>query len=497
MYAQIRLIGLLLFALPGIAAAQVSPCQARSNNTFEKLLACVTLDGVRAHQAAFQAIADAHGGTRVTGTPGYQASVDYVVEKMTAAGYAVTVQPFQVNAFVTLSPTVLEQVAPPPAGPITNTILSYSGSGDVTASVTTLPAPPADATPGCDAADFAGFPAGDIVLVSRGGCTFAIKATNAYSAGASGVVIYNNVPGTLSGTLGTDFTLDIGVTSVTQAVGFELAATPGLVMRLKTDTLRGPSTSYNVLAESQGGDPDNVIMVGAHLDSVNEGPGINDNGSGAAAILETALQMAMVTPRNKVRFAWWGAHEAGVAGSNFYAFGLAEAERARIALYLDAHALGSPNPVFFVLDGDDSSGLGFSPPEGSAAIEATFRQYFAGRGVPVKEPGTLSSSDYLGFADKGIPVGGINAGTVGIKTPDEAATWGGVAGEQYDPCYHLACDTFDNVNLFALDVNADAIAYATLRYAMSTEDVNGLRGKGNFGTGKGKPAPASTAAVEY
>ena len=185
---------------------------------------------------------------------------------------------------------MLEQVAPPPAGPVANSILSYSGSGDVTAPVTAL-AVPADPTPGCEAADFAGFPAGHIALISRGACSFAIKATNAYDAGASGVIISNNIPGTLNGTLGNGFTLDIGVTSVTQAVGQQLAATPGLVMRLKTDTFRGIATSYNVLAESRDGDPNNVVMVGAHLDSVNAGPGINDNGSGSAAILETAVQM--------------------------------------------------------------------------------------------------------------------------------------------------------------------------------------------------------------
>ncbi len=154
---------------------------------------------------------------------------------------------------------------------------------------------------GCNASDFAGFPAGNIALISRGACTFALKATNAFNAGAVGVVIYNNVPGTLNGTLSSTFTLDISVTAVTQDVGQQLAATPGLVMRLKTDTFRGIATTSNVIAESTYGDPDNVVMVGAHLDSVNAGPGIQDNGSGSAAILEVALQM------KKVKTAQYGA----------------------------------------------------------------------------------------------------------------------------------------------------------------------------------------------
>ena len=140
----------------------------------------MTVEGVREHQAAFQAIADANNGTRVSGTAGYDQSVDYVVETLEAAGYDVTIQPFDFQTFISLSPTVLEQVSPLPAGPISTSIMTYSGSGDVTASVTALPASPADLTPGCDAADFAGFPGGDVALIERGSCTFAIKATNAY-----------------------------------------------------------------------------------------------------------------------------------------------------------------------------------------------------------------------------------------------------------------------------------------------------------------------------
>ena len=141
------------------------------------------------------------------------------------------------------------------------------------------------------------------------------------------MVIYNNVPGTLNGTLGSTFSLDISVTAVTQDVGQQLAVTPGLVMRLKTDTFRGQATTYNVLAESKGGDPANTIMAGAHLDSVNAGPGIQDNGSGSAAILEVAEQMAKVKPRNKVRFAWWGAEESGLVGSTYYVSNLSQEEK--------------------------------------------------------------------------------------------------------------------------------------------------------------------------
>ncbi|MDH3259906.1 MAG: M28 family metallopeptidase [Acidimicrobiia bacterium] len=480
---RVALIAVVLAAasLPTAAIAGPQACETRNNNTIAKLLECVSLDGVREHQAAFQAIADANGGIRTSGTPGYDQSVAYVAERMEAAGYNVTVQEFDFQTFIVLSPTVLEQVAPPPAGPIVTNIMSYSGSGDVTAPVTALAAPPADGTPGCDAADFAGFPAGDIALISRGACAFALKATNAFNAGASGVVIYNNIPGTLNGTLGNTFTLDIPVTSVTLDVGTQLAATSGLIMRLKTDTFRGIATTSNVIAESKSGDPNNVVMVGAHLDSVNAGPGIQDNGSGSAAILEAAKQMAKVKPKNKVRFAWWGAEESGLVGSTFYVNSLSIEERDKIALYLNFDMIGSPNHVFFIYDGDDSDVVGAGPgPEGSAAIEKLFESFYKARGVPFKGTDFSGRSDYGPFIAVGIPAGGLFTGAEGIKTADEAAMWGGTAGEQYDPCYHLACDTFDNISLQALDVNSDAVAAATLTYAMNTKSINGKKGKGNF-----------------
>jgi len=480
--AVIALILILqVFAVVPFALAGSAACENRVNNTFKKLLECVTVDGVRAHQAALQAIADANNGIRTSGTPGYDASVAYAEQVFRAAGYNVTVQSFQFQTFISLSPSVLEQVSPAPAGPLDNIIMAYSGSGDVTAAITALAAPPADATPGCEATDFAGFPAGNIALIRRGACTFALKATNAHNAGATGVVIYNNIAGPLNGTLSATFTLNIGVTGVTQALGQQLAATPGLVMRLKTDTFRGIATTYNVLAESTSGDPNNVVMAGAHLDSVNAGPGINDNGSGSAAILEVAEQMAKIKPRNKVRFALWGAEESGLVGSTYYVNSLSQAERDKIALYLNFDMVGSPNHVFFIYDGDDSDAVGApAGPGGSAEIEKTFERYFNSVGLPFKGTDFSGRSDYGPFIAVGIPSGGLFTGAEGIKTADEVALWGGTAGQQYDPCYHLACDTYNNVNLFALDVNSDAIAYSVLQYAMNTEDVNGQKGKGNF-----------------
>lgn len=471
-----------VLALVPAALAGSSACASRVNNTHSKLLECVNVEGVREHQAAFQAIADANGGTRAAGTAGYEASVDYVVERMTAAGYNVTLDDFP---FLYFPPATLRQLAPITAAYETGAFTG-SGYGTVTASVTAVDinlAPPRASTSGCEAADFAGFVAGNIALIQRGTCPFAIKALNAVAAGASAVIIFNqgNTPdreGVIVGTLAPD-SVSIPVVGASFAAGVALAQA-GSQAYVDADPPQ-TVTIQNVIAESRSGNPNNVVMAGAHLDSVQAGPGINDNGSGSAVLLEVAEQMAKVNPRNKVRFAWWGAEEAGLLGSTAYVAGLSQAELDKIALYLNFDMVGSPNHVFFIYDGDNSDNVGAGPgPAGSAEIEKTFEAYFNSVGQPFKGTDFSGRSDYGPFIAAGIPSGGLFTGAEGLKTAAEAAIWGGTAGIPYDPCYHQACDTYANVNLHALDVNSDATAYAVLQYGMNTSDVNGIRGKGNF-----------------
>ncbi len=465
------------------AAADNSACANRVNNTFAKLLECMTLDGVREHQAAFQEIATANGGTRAAGTPGYDASVQYVVDRLTAAGYQVTLHAFP---FVYIPPARLQQLSPISAVYETGAFTG-SGTGTVTAAVTPVDvnlAPPQANTSGCEAADFAGFPAGHIALLQRGTCTFGIKAANAEAAGASAVIIFNqgNAPtpdrqGLIIGTLGGS--AGIPVVGASYADGVALAL-PGATAVVQVDPPQN-MTQHNVIAESAGGDPNNVVVAGAHLDSVQRGPGINDNGSGSAALIEVAEQMAKVKPTNKLRFAWWGAEEAGLVGSEAYVNSLSAEDISRIALYLNFDMIGSPNHVFFVYDGDNSDGVGApAGPPGSAEIEQTFERYYNSVGAPFKGTDFSGRSDYGPFIAVGVPAGGLFTGAEGIKTAGEAAIWGGTAGQQYDPCYHLACDTFANNNDAALDTNSDAVAYAVLQYAMNTADVNAVKGKGNF-----------------
>ena len=191
-----------------------------------------------------------------------------------------------------------------------------------------------------------------------------------------------------------------------------------------------------------------------------------------------------------MRFAWWGGEEAGLVGSTAYVNDLSEAERDRIALYLNFDMVGSPNYIFMVYDADESTfEAPVAIPPGSTAIEDVFESFFTLRDEPYDDSEFSGRSDYQAFIVNGIPAGGLFTGAEEIKTAEQAAIWGGTVGAQFDPCYHLACDTFANNNDHALDVNADAVAFSVLTFAYSTQTVNGVAGKpvpGAFAI----PAPA-------
>jgi Zn-dependent M28 family amino/carboxypeptidase len=445
----------------------------------------VTVPGVRSHQEALQVIADANAGTRASGTPGYDESVSYVASQLQAAGYSVVVQPFNYPLFQEFSLPVLEQVAPVPMSylaydPTGFATLNYSGSGDVTALVepVDITIPPGSvantSTSGCEPSDFIGFTPGNIALIQRGSCTFATKALNAEAAGAVGVMIFNEgQPGRTSAFLGTlgQPTVNVPVVGISYAIGEMIynASPDPVVFRMMVDAFSDYQISHNIIAETPGGRDSRIMMVGAHLDSVPEGPGINDNGSGAATLLEIAVQMAAlgIEARNKVRFAWWGAEEDGLVGSSYYANNLSNKEIKNIAGYIEFEMLGSPNFVRFVFDGDGSD-YPVAVPKGSRNIEQVFNDYFATQGLPVVPYPLDFRHSYLAFLQLGIPVGGLFGGDEGIKTPEQAAIFGGTAGDAYDPCYHLACDTFDNVSLQGLDEMSDAAAHAILTFAMTT-----------------------------
>jgi Zn-dependent M28 family amino/carboxypeptidase len=492
-----------LLTLVPASAAVAQPgnaCENRTNNTYAKLLECVTVQGVREHQAQLQKIADNNDdpfypGSRAAGTQGYADSVDYVAGLLRGAGYRVTLDPFQ---FQFVFPALLQQLTPVNAVYETGTFTN-SGSGDVTGRVIPVDinlTPPRASTSGCEAADFAGLDfsgPNDIALIQRGTCTFADKALNAQAAGAEAVIIFNqgNSPdreGLIVGTLA-PAEPTIPVVGASFADGVALSQ-PGSTAHVKVRPSE-TRTDVNVIAELPGVNQNNVVMAGAHLDSVHAGPGINDDGSGSAALLETALMMAKLKPQNTVRFAWWGDEEGGLIGSTAYVTGLSAAERDRIALYLNYDMVGTPNYIFMIYDADQSTFEAPVPvPAGSTAIEDLYESYYTMIGEPYDDTAFSGRSDYQAFIEAGIPSGGLFTGAEEVKTAQQQAIWGGTAGAQFDPCYHLACDTFDNVNLHALDVNSDLIAFAQLTFAYSTEPVNGVPGKKVPGPAVTLPAPA-------
>jgi aminopeptidase S len=217
----------------------------------------------------------------------------------------------------------------------------------------------------------------------------------------------------------------------------------------------GGATGWNLIAEWPRGDANNVVMAGSHLDSVAAGPGINDNGSGSAGLLEVALTIARenYTPDKRIRFGWWGAEERGLVGSTFYVNNLPSADRTKLKAYLNFDMIGSPNPGYFVYS---ASGQ----PSGSLALQQLLEAPFATMGVPTELTSVGGRSDHAAFANIGIPVGGLFTGAEVTKTAAQAQKWGGTSGQAFDRCYHASCDTTSNLNVTALDRNADAMAYA-------------------------------------
>jgi Zn-dependent M28 family amino/carboxypeptidase len=475
--------------LPAIAPAAPTAAKKPKPDVSAQLQKAVTVAGMVRHERALANIAERNGGTRASGTPGFLKSRDYVVGVLQNAGYAVTVQPFDFPFFQETSPSTLERTGDGAKvytqGPGNDfNIMQYSGSGDVTATVqavdVTLP-PPAESgsTSGCEAADFAGFTPGNVALIQRGTCTFSDKVDNAVAAGASAVVIFNEGQegrtDSQGGTLGGPKNVPVLFTSF--AVGDELAqaAQAGTVtLHVKTDTVNETRETYNVLADSKKGDTSRTLVVGSHLDSVLEGPGINDDGSGTAQDLAIAEQLPKVLkkPTNHIRFAFWGAEESGLLGSTHYVTSLSQEAKDQIMANLNFDMVASPNYVRMVYDGDGSDNPDTGPgPVGSDIIESIFNDYFQGRGLASKSTAFDGRSDYGPFIDAGIPAGGTFSGAEEIKTAEEAAIYGGTAGVAYDKCYHQACDDLTNLNLQAFDEFSDAAADAVAKLAQRPTDL--------------------------
>ncbi len=461
-----------------LVLALAGPASAVDDIDSSKLRQAVTVGGILAHERVFQRIANQNDGTRASGTPGYDASAAYVKKALKKAGYKVTEQAFTFPFFREVAPAELEQVTPT-ATPYETGTFDFSGSGDVTGQLVPIdvvipPTPEPSSTSGCEAADFPPASATEpqVALIQRGTCFFEDKAKNAEAAGYDAAIIFNEgQPGRdelFIGTLGVPVGIPVVGLSFADAAALyaQTQAGPVVVHVATTTEVNLDAQTTNIIADSPGGDANKVLVVGAHLDSVVPGPGINDNGSGASTILEIAEEMSelKIKPRQKVRFAFWGAEESGLLGSEHYVNSLSDANLAKIFANLNFDMVGSPNYVRFVYDGDGSDTPDAGPP-GSAEIEEVFTSYFASQGLASAPTAFDGRSDYGPFIAVGIPAGGLFSGAEGIKTAEEAAVYGGTAGVAYDVCYHQACDTINNVNTDALFELGDAAADAVLTLA--------------------------------
>lgn len=471
----------------GVLALAVGGTAASSPLDTTQAAPLITAAGVRAHLAAFQRIANRHGGNRAAATAGYDASAQYVADRMRRAGYAVRLQEFSFPYATDRSPPLLRALGSGDWAFRPNrdyATLGYSGAGAFEARVIAVdllvPSPrPNASTSGCEGGDFVGFPRGAVALVQRGTCTFRSKVENAVAAGAAAVVVFNEGnPGRTS-----LFAATLGLPQArvpALAASFEVgnalrsgarSGPTGVDVAVTTSVIVETRRSRNVIAESRTGSTANLVVAGAHLDSVPQGPGINDNASGSAALLEVAEHLARVQPRNRLRFVWWGAEELGLLGSRHYVRGLSLRARESHALYLNLDMVGSPNGVLSVYDGDNSLDDRIALPAGSAAVEDVLARYFTSKRLPYREEQLGGSSDHASFAAVDIPVGGLFTGADGEKSPTQAETFGGRAGAPYDPCYHRACDTLANIDETMLVRSTQATAHALLVFAKSVTRV--------------------------
>ncbi|RYP49734.1 hypothetical protein DL768_004603 [Monosporascus sp. mg162] len=430
--------------------------------TPERIEADITTEELQRNLWNFNYIADRNGGNRAFGLPGYKASVDYVLERLQRPDFhkfTSWVQPFN----HTFNQVRSISVTGPNGEDVEVVALIYNPGTPLPDGIT---APLID-TPvddergsGCFEDQWEGIDAtGRIALVKRGVCAIADKLRLARAHGALAVILYNNVEGRpIQATLGAE---SIGqvvpVGTIRQEVGEawkeRLAAGEEVVVNLTVDAVFEERETWNVFAETKEGDPDNVVVLGAHLDSVQAGPGVNDDGSGSSALLEIATAFRRYDGlRNRVRFAWWGAEESGLVGSLYYTSNLSAAEADRIRFYFNYDMIGSPYPVFAVYEGDNP---------GDSFGAARLHDYLTSRGYPAYYGAFGTSSDYVGFLERGSPSAGLFTG----------------AGAPADPCYHLACDTTDNIDADALTANARAAG--TVAAQLALDSLEGLPPRAN------------------
>ncbi|KAJ9617084.1 Leucyl aminopeptidase yscIV [Cladophialophora chaetospira] len=433
--------------------------------TSEALQALISLDQLESGAQQLQSIADAAGGNRVFGSKGHNDTVYFLYDTLLATGYYdVELQEFiELFSGGTASLSINGEVQDA-------NIFTYDSSGSASASLVAVD------NLGYEVADYSTEVSGNVALISRGECPFALKAANAATAGAAGAIIYNNVPGpNIAGTFTEpgDYAPAVSVTQEDgEALLAQLEAGTPVTVELEVNAVLENRTTFNVIAETKGGDHENVIALGAHTDSVEKGPGINDDGSGTIGILTVALALTKFAVTNAVRFGFWTAEEFGLKGSEHYVSTINQTagEITKIRAYLNFDMIASPNYAYFIYDGDGSS-FNLTGPPGSDAIEADFQAFYVSVGENYSATAFDGRSDYGPFLENNIPSGGLFTGAEDIKTAEEVEQFGGTADEPYDSNYHQAGDTIANLAWDAFLLNTKAIANSIALYATDLSKI--------------------------
>ncbi|PWY76092.1 Zn-dependent exopeptidase [Aspergillus sclerotioniger CBS 115572] len=400
--------------------------------------------------------------TRVIGSKGHLGTLDYIYSSLLELGdyYTVSNQSFPaVTGNVFESRLVLGHDVPKSATPMGLTPPTHNKEpvyGPVVA-VSNL---------GCEASDYPSNLTGAVAFISRGSCPFGTKSELAGKAGAIAAVVYNNEPGDLSGTLGNptpDHVATFGISDTDAAPVLEKLKKGEKVDAIAyMDAIVESINTTNIIAQTTEGDANNCVMLGGHSDSVAEGPGINDDGSGSLTLLELATLLTQYRVNNCVRFAWWAAEEEGLLGSDYYVSVLTPDENRKIRLFMDYDMLASPNFAYQVYNATNAVN-----PEGSEELRDLYTGFYEDHGFNYTYIPFDGRSDYDAFIRHGIPGGGIATGAEGIKTVEEESMFGGVAGQWYDPCYHQLCDTVANLNMTAWEWNTKLVAHSIATYARS------------------------------
>jgi hypothetical protein len=403
------------------------------------------------HLDALQVIADQNGGIRAAGTTGYDASADYVTGQMTALGFQVERQPFDFAFFDETQPVTMSVGGHSWSSPQWLHAALYSASGDVEGSLEWV----GQGSPsgGCDRSDWSAFTTGHVAMVEAGGCYTRQKVEHAQSAGAAAMITF--YPGWGADQTKRPTLVDpAGITIPVVAAGHDpwqtLSGMAGETASISVHGETHTATVDNVLA-TWPGQTDHVVMLGGHLDSVLDGPGINDNGSGVATLMAIAAAIAtQPQPVSTISLGFWSAEEFGDLGSAAYVDQLASADRQRISAYFNLDMVGSPNPGRYVYDD-------VAAPSGSSDLTQRLLDALQALGEPGLPLDIGASSDHFAFERAGVPIGGLFSG-LDPMDPNDALTFGGTALAPMDPCYHLACDTRANVDLDNATLLGQALA---------------------------------------